>query len=217
MEVRDRRGRPARPTGPAVPLARALGSGSAPTVQRPLATEGHRPVMSCRHARTSICTRPGRPAGLSPRRTAVMPLLLVPLAAIAALSLAAPVVAFAGPSSGPAADGPTFAASSGSGTLPASTAVEGSKPATVGPAGSVATPGSPSSGAMPGLAAGSAGRAHVSGVPTAMVPAYLEVGSDGGVFAFGGAPYFGSMGGRPLNRPIVGIAATPEGRWVGGL
>ena len=45
-----------------------------------------------------------------------------------------------------------------------------------------------------------------------MVPAYLEVGSDGGVFAFGGAPYFGSMGGRPLSRPIVGIAATPDGQ-----
>ena len=40
---------------------------------------------------------------------------------------------------------------------------------------------------------------------------YWEVASDGGLFAFGDAPYFGSMGGQPLNKPIVGIAATPDG------
>jgi hypothetical protein len=41
--------------------------------------------------------------------------------------------------------------------------------------------------------------------------AYWLVGSDGGVFAQGGAPFHGSMGGQPLDRPIVGIAATPDG------
>jgi hypothetical protein len=35
--------------------------------------------------------------------------------------------------------------------------------------------------------------------------------ADGGVFAFGDALYYGSMGGRHLNRPIVGLAATPTG------
>ena len=35
--------------------------------------------------------------------------------------------------------------------------------------------------------------------------------SDGGIFAFGTARYYGSMGGRPLNAPIVGMAATPTG------
>ncbi len=44
------------------------------------------------------------------------------------------------------------------------------------------------------------------------MPTYLEAASDGGIFAFGGAPYFGSMGGRPLSRPVVGIASTPDGR-----
>jgi hypothetical protein len=36
--------------------------------------------------------------------------------------------------------------------------------------------------------------------------------ADGGVFAFGDARYYGSMGGVRLNQPIVGIAATPTGR-----
>ena len=36
--------------------------------------------------------------------------------------------------------------------------------------------------------------------------------SDGGIFAFGDASFYGSMGGQPLNEPIVGIAATPDGR-----
>ncbi|MGH9091653.1 MAG: hypothetical protein ACRDZR_09795, partial [Acidimicrobiales bacterium] len=40
---------------------------------------------------------------------------------------------------------------------------------------------------------------------------YWEVASDGGIFAFGDAPFYGSMGGRPLNRPVVGIAAVPGG------
>jgi hypothetical protein len=38
------------------------------------------------------------------------------------------------------------------------------------------------------------------------------VASDGGIFNFGDAPFLGSMGNRRLNRPIVGIAATPSGR-----
>ena len=39
--------------------------------------------------------------------------------------------------------------------------------------------------------------------------------SDGGIFAFGNAQFHGSMGGRPLNKPIVGLAATPDdgGYW----
>ncbi|MGP8008331.1 MAG: hypothetical protein ACLP2J_15040 [Acidimicrobiales bacterium] len=40
---------------------------------------------------------------------------------------------------------------------------------------------------------------------------YWLVGSDGGVFAFGVAGFDGSMGGKPLVKPIVGIAATPDG------
>ena len=45
---------------------------------------------------------------------------------------------------------------------------------------------------------------------------YWEVGSDGGIFSFGTAHFYGSMGGTPLNAPIVGIASTEdgEGYWL---
>jgi hypothetical protein len=35
---------------------------------------------------------------------------------------------------------------------------------------------------------------------------YWLVASDGGIFSFGDAPFFGSTGGQPLNQPIVGMA-----------
>ncbi len=40
---------------------------------------------------------------------------------------------------------------------------------------------------------------------------YQEVASDGGIFTFGAAGFFGSEGAKPLNRPIVGMASTPDG------
>ncbi len=42
------------------------------------------------------------------------------------------------------------------------------------------------------------------------VPGYLEVGSDGSMYSFS-TPNLGGMGGKPLNQPIVGMAATPNG------
>ncbi len=41
---------------------------------------------------------------------------------------------------------------------------------------------------------------------------YWMVASDGGVFSFGDAQFYGSEGGTPLNAPVVGMAATPDGR-----
>jgi hypothetical protein len=41
---------------------------------------------------------------------------------------------------------------------------------------------------------------------------YWMVASDGGIFTFGGAGYFGSTGNLHLNQPIVGMAATPDGQ-----
>ena len=39
---------------------------------------------------------------------------------------------------------------------------------------------------------------------------YWLVASDGGIFSFGDADFFGSMGGQP-HAPIVGMAATCDG------
>ncbi len=40
---------------------------------------------------------------------------------------------------------------------------------------------------------------------------YWLVASDGGVFTFGDAGFFGSTGALTLNKPIVGMASTPDG------
>ncbi len=42
-------------------------------------------------------------------------------------------------------------------------------------------------------------------------PGYWTVASDGGVFSFGGANFFGSMGGHRLVAPVVGMAGTTDG------
>ncbi len=53
--------------------------------------------------------------------------------------------------------------------------------------------------------------------PTCPVPpprpaGYWQVASDGGVFTFGAAQFYGSTGSIRLNRPVVGMAATPDGK-----
>jgi hypothetical protein len=55
--------------------------------------------------------------------------------------------------------------------------------------------------------------ARAAGTPLGAKPAagYWMVGSDGGIFAFGAARFFGSTGDIRLNQPIVGMAATPTG------
>ncbi|HEY6625254.1 MAG TPA: hypothetical protein VIX85_15555 [Acidimicrobiales bacterium] len=40
---------------------------------------------------------------------------------------------------------------------------------------------------------------------------YWLAASDGEVFSFGDASFYGSMAGHPLNRPVVGMAVTPDG------
>ena len=49
-------------------------------------------------------------------------------------------------------------------------------------------------------------------------PGYWLHATDGGVFSFGSAQFFGSTGGMHLNAPIVGMAATPDakGYWLVG-
>ncbi len=44
---------------------------------------------------------------------------------------------------------------------------------------------------------------------------YWEVASDGGIFAFGDAPFHGSTGGLPLAKPIVSMTASSTvGYWL---
>jgi len=38
------------------------------------------------------------------------------------------------------------------------------------------------------------------------------VASDGGIFSFGDAQFYGSMGGHPLNEPVVAMESTADGR-----
>ncbi|HTU37999.1 MAG TPA: Ig-like domain-containing protein, partial [Acidimicrobiales bacterium] len=61
-------------------------------------------------------------------------------------------------------------------------------------------------------ATGSPQTFQVGGAPRG----YWLVGSDGGIFSFGAAPFFGSMGGTPLQRPVVGITPTltRDGYWL---
>jgi hypothetical protein len=57
--------------------------------------------------------------------------------------------------------------------------------------------------------------AAVTTTPAVVQPTakgYYEVASDGGIFAFGTAQFYGSMGGKPLNAPIVGMTATQTGK-----
>ncbi len=48
--------------------------------------------------------------------------------------------------------------------------------------------------------------------PTPDGRGYWLVASDGGIFTFGDAQFYGSTGAIVLNRPIVGMASTPDGR-----
>ena len=49
----------------------------------------------------------------------------------------------------------------------------------------------------------------LTAVPTGQ--GYWQAAKDGGVFSFGDAAFSGSMAGRHLNAPVVGMAVTPDG------
>jgi hypothetical protein len=48
--------------------------------------------------------------------------------------------------------------------------------------------------------------------PTADGKGYWLVASDGGIFSFGDAVFYGSTGGLSLNKPVVGMAPTADGK-----
>jgi outer membrane protein assembly factor BamB len=47
--------------------------------------------------------------------------------------------------------------------------------------------------------------------PAGGVTGYDEDANDGGVFTYGNLPFCGSMGGKPLDKPVNGMAVTPNG------
>jgi hypothetical protein len=47
--------------------------------------------------------------------------------------------------------------------------------------------------------------------PVRPAPGYWQVASDGGIFSFGAAQFYGSTGSMKLNKPVVGMAATDNG------
>ena len=64
------------------------------------------------------------------------------------------------------------------------------------------------------LATGASGHLNSPIVAMAATPdgrGYWNGAADGGIFAFGNAGFFGSMGGQPLALPVVGMAATSGG------
>jgi hypothetical protein len=55
-----------------------------------------------------------------------------------------------------------------------------------------------------------------AGQPSGGIAGYWLVANDGGIFSFGSAAFDGSMGGKPLDAPMVGMAATTDhgGYWT---
>ncbi|HMD46638.1 MAG TPA: SpoIID/LytB domain-containing protein [Acidimicrobiales bacterium] len=53
---------------------------------------------------------------------------------------------------------------------------------------------------------------EVSSQPSGGVGGYWLSAADGAIFSFGNAAFYGSMGGHPLNEPVVGMAPTPDHR-----
>jgi len=71
----------------------------------------------------------------------------------------------------------------------------------------------PFGGASLGLHALTSPKAPVVGMAaTPDGKGYWLVASDGGIFSFGDAQFYGSTGSFSLNEPVVGMAATPDGK-----
>jgi len=76
-------------------------------------------------------------------------------------------------------------------------------------------------GGAPSLNADPAGGTAAASSPTCpqsptRPPGYWQVAADGGIFTFGSAGFYGSTGSMRLNKPVVGMAATPDrgGYWL---
>ncbi len=78
----------------------------------------------------------------------------------------------------------------------------------------VAPPGPPGGGTVDVSVGGPDGTSPAGAADhyTYAEPGYWLTASDGGIFSFGGAGFYGSTGSLSLNRPVVGMASTPDDR-----
>ncbi len=74
------------------------------------------------------------------------------------------------------------------------------------------TPATPGNALLLSGIAPNANGASVLPAAAALNTGYLEVASDGGLFAFGKSQFYGSMGAILLNKPVVGLASTPDNK-----
>jgi beta-glucanase (GH16 family) len=64
---------------------------------------------------------------------------------------------------------------------------------------------------MPTLTSTTSSFASAASVTQSSASGYRLVASDGGIFSYGDAGFYGSAGSLNLNKPIVGLASTPDG------
>jgi outer membrane protein assembly factor BamB len=93
----------------------------------------------------------------------------------------------------------------GSGTTSVPPPSGGTAPTPPPSGGTTPTPPSGAGGAPTAPTTGAAATTNGPGI------GYTMAASDGGIFNFGEAGYFGSQGGKTLDKPVVGMATTPDG------
>ncbi len=102
----------------------------------------------------------------------------------------------------------TFA--NGTNATTATTNTSGAAVATAFTADSISGPYTVTAG-LAGSTSASFNETNVAGSASKLIGGYNLVAADGGVFGLGGAGFFGSEGGKHLNRPVVAMVVTPNG------
>ena len=198
--------------GTGAPTVRFGGAAATVTANTPTAVTVVTPDVGTGQPVAVTVTSPSGPsAGTSP---------VVPAGSYTFVS---PQVTSVSPGKGSSAGG-GFVTLSGSDFSGASSVRFGSTPA---PAFTVLSPTTLTAQVPPGPAGGATVDVTVSGPDgtsqvgsadhyTYALPAYWLVASDGGIFNFGPASFFGSTGNIALNKPVVGMASTADngGYWL---